>query len=131
MHAPATHFRWLGLLALWAVLGALQLAQAGPADTSAKPLPPQEARKWLARIHTAAHERNYQGTLVFSADGALSSARVAHFCEGAQSYERVEVLWGLFTYEKGERRTIIIRGKPGFCAAVLEDLRKKGQILQA
>ena len=94
MRAPATHFRWLGLLALWAVLGTLQLAQAGPVDTSAKPLPPQEARKWLARIHTAAHERNYQGTLVFSADGALSSARVAHFCEGAQSYERVEVLDG-------------------------------------
>ena len=59
-----------------------------------KPLSAQEARKWLARIHSAAHERNYQGTLVFSADGALSSARVAHFSEGAQSYERVEVLDG-------------------------------------
>lgn len=47
------------------------------------------------------------------------------------AYERVEVLWGLFTYEKGERRTIIVRGKPGFCSAVLEDLRKKGQILKA
>ncbi len=94
MHRSATRSSWFGLLALWVALGALQLAHAGPPDAPAKPLSAQEARKWLARIHTAAHERNYQGTLVFSADGALSSARVAHFCEGAQSYERIEVLDG-------------------------------------
>jgi sigma-E factor negative regulatory protein RseB len=91
MRAPAIRLPWLGLLLLWAAFGALPPARAG--DES-RPLSPQEARKWLSRIHTAAHERNYQGTLVFSADGALSSARVAHFCEGAQSYERVEVLDG-------------------------------------
>lgn len=45
-------------------------------------------------------------------------------------YQRVEVLWGLFTWEQGERRTIVIRGKPGFCAAVLADLRAKGQVLE-
>jgi len=95
MRAPATHVPWLGLLALWTVLGALQLVHAAAPAAPDKALPTQEARKWLARIHTAAHERNYQGTLVFSADGALSSARVAHFSEGAQSYERVEVLDGL------------------------------------
>ncbi len=94
MRAPATHFPWLRLLALWVALGALQMAHAGSAEASSKPLAAHEARKWLARIHTAAHERNYQGTLVFSADGALSSARVAHFSEGAQSYERIEVLDG-------------------------------------
>jgi sigma-E factor negative regulatory protein RseB len=94
MRAPANHMPWLGLLALWTLLAALQMAQAGTTQPAEKALPPQEARKWLARIHTAAHERNYQGTLVFSADGALSSARVAHFSEGTQSYERVEVLDG-------------------------------------
>jgi len=93
MRAPAIRISWLGLLVLWAAFGALQPARAEAQDES-RPLPPQEARKWLSRIHTAAHERNYQGTLVFSADGALSSARVAHYCEGAQSYERVEVLDG-------------------------------------
>ncbi len=93
MRAPAIRLPWLGLLLLWAAFGALQPARAAAQDES-KPLSPQEARKWLSRIHTAAHERNYQGTLVFSADGALSSARVAHFCEGTQSYERVEVLDG-------------------------------------
>jgi sigma-E factor negative regulatory protein RseB len=94
MRAPATPIPWLGLLALCAALSTLAWAHAAPPESSTKPLPASEARKWLARIHAAAHERNYQGTLVFSADGALSSARVAHFCEGAQSYERVEVLDG-------------------------------------
>lgn len=93
MRAPAYRFPWLGMLAVWAALGAVLPARAGEAD-GGQALAPAEARKWLSRIHAAAHERNYQGTLVFSADGALSSARVAHFCEGAQSYERVEVLDG-------------------------------------
>jgi sigma-E factor negative regulatory protein RseB len=94
MRAPATHLPWLGLLALWSVLAALQLAHAAPPQATDKALPGQDARKWLARIHTAAHERNYQGTLVFSTGGELSSARVAHFSEGTQSFERVEVLDG-------------------------------------
>ena len=95
MRAPATHFRWLALLALWAALGALQPAHAGPAraDGPSRCRRRRRASGWRAST-AAAHERNYQGTLVFSADGALSSARVAHFCDGAQSYERVEVLDG-------------------------------------
>jgi len=93
MRAPACRYPWLGLLVVWAALASLGPARAGEAE-GAKALSPSEARKWLSRIHAAAHERNYQGTLVFSADGALSSARVAHFCEGAQSFERVEVLDG-------------------------------------
>jgi sigma-E factor negative regulatory protein RseB len=91
MRAVAMRLPALALLALWA---ALQAAQAGPLDAPAKALGPAEARKWLARMHAAAHERNYQGTLVFSADGTLSSARVAHFSEGKDSYERVEALDG-------------------------------------
>lgn len=94
MRAPATRLPWLGLFVLWAALSALPLAHADTKEALGKPLSSAEARKWLARIHVAAHERNYQGTLVYSADGALSSARVAHFCEGAQSYERIEVLDG-------------------------------------
>ena len=94
MRAPAIRLPWLGLIALWAALSAVPAAHADESELQAKPLTSAEARRWLARIHVAAHERNYQGTLVFSADGALSSARVAHFREGAQSYERVEVLDG-------------------------------------
>ena len=93
------------MLAVWALLTAAPASRANPPEVAQKPLPAGEARKWLVRIHAAAHERNYQGTLVFSADGALSSARVAHFCDGAQSYERVEVLDGRMqqTYRHNDR----------------------------
>jgi sigma-E factor negative regulatory protein RseB len=80
-------------LRLWLMCLALSClpAVAGPAE---QPLSSAEARKWLERIHSAAHATNYQGILVNSADGSLSSARVAHFCDRAQSYERVEMLDG-------------------------------------
>jgi sigma-E factor negative regulatory protein RseB len=55
---------------------------------------PADARAWLDRIHAAARQRNYQGTMVFTAGGVLSSTRVAHFCIGDQCYERIEALDG-------------------------------------
>jgi hypothetical protein len=33
-------------------------------------------------------------------------------------------LWNLFTWERGVRQTLIIEGPPGFCQAVLAELRK-------
>lgn len=53
-----------------------------------------DARAWLQRINSAARQRNYQGTLVVSADGQMSSSRMAHFCEGAHCFERVDMLDG-------------------------------------
>lgn len=81
---------WLPILAL---AGWLLPVQAGggigfPEAQAA------DARSWLARIHDAANQRNYQGTLVFTAGGVLSSSRVAHFAVGDQSYERLESLDG-------------------------------------
>ena len=90
MRAWRSRIDGLGLLALLVLMCALQPVRAAAGAA----LSDDEARKWLARIQTAAHERNYQGTLVFSADGSLSSARVAHFNNGAQSYERVQALDG-------------------------------------
>ncbi|MBE0550243.1 MAG: MucB/RseB C-terminal domain-containing protein, partial [Rubrivivax sp.] len=49
---------------------------------------------WLSRIHAAASSGNYQGTMVFSAGGTLSSSRVWHYCVGDQTYERLEMLDG-------------------------------------
>lgn len=67
-------------------------AAAGAASAAAEPA---DARAWLARIHAAANQRNYQGTMVFSAiGGMLSSSRVAHFCVGEQTFERLETLDG-------------------------------------
>jgi hypothetical protein len=43
-------------------------------------------------------------------------------------YVKVEALFGLLSVEKGERRTLRIRGKPGFIGAVLENLQSNGKI---
>lgn len=54
-----------------------------------------EARAWLARIHAAARTGNYQGTLVFSSGGTMSSSRVAHYAVDGQTFEELESLDGL------------------------------------
>ncbi|HEV7913007.1 MAG TPA: MucB/RseB C-terminal domain-containing protein [Albitalea sp.] len=64
-------------------------AQAQPA-----PIEPKEVRAWLMRIHDAASHRNFQGTFIVSAGGAVSSARIAHFCEGPNQFERIDSLDG-------------------------------------
>ena len=53
-----------------------------------------EARQWLQRIHEAASQRNYQGTLVVTANGSMSSSRLAHYGEGNQTFERIDLLDG-------------------------------------
>lgn len=75
-------------------LAALGAASVVPLRADPTLLSPDAARQWLVRIHDAAHSRNYQGILVFSADGVLASSRVAHFGDGKHSYERVEALDG-------------------------------------
>jgi sigma-E factor negative regulatory protein RseB len=79
--------RWLPLASLASLVAPFAFV------TSAVAAPP-DARAWLTRIHAAAYERNYQGTLVVSANGVVSSSRIAHFAVGDQSYERVEELDG-------------------------------------
>jgi sigma-E factor negative regulatory protein RseB len=68
-------------------------ALAGPHDAS-NALPTLDARAWLDRIRHAAKQRNYQGTMVFTASEVVSSSRVAHYCVGDDIYERVEALDG-------------------------------------
>ena len=53
-----------------------------------------EARQWLQRIQQAASQRNYQGTLVVTANGSMSSSRLAHYGEGNQTFERIDLLDG-------------------------------------
>ena len=65
---------------------------SGPAADG--PAPEREVRAWLLRIHEAATHRNFQGTFVVSGGGAVSSARIAHFCEGPNQFERSESLDG-------------------------------------
>jgi sigma-E factor negative regulatory protein RseB len=74
------------------------LAHAGQACSqtiaAATPVAPSEMRSWLLRIHDAASRRNFQGTFVVSGGGNVASARIAHFCEGPNQYERIESLDG-------------------------------------
>ena len=71
---------------LWPLLA--QAAEPAAAGSGA------EARHWLQRIQSAAGQRNYQGTLVVSTGSSMSSARLAHYCEGSQYYERIDMLDG-------------------------------------
>ena len=56
--------------------------------------PARDVRPWLTRIHEAASRQNFQGTFVVSGGGNVASARMAHFCEGANQFERIESLDG-------------------------------------
>jgi sigma-E factor negative regulatory protein RseB len=64
---------------------------AGPTATAAAPA---NGAGWLQRIQQAAASSSYQGTLMFSAGGVVSSSRVLHYCDGRQRYERLELLDG-------------------------------------
>ena len=66
-----------------------QASMAAGGDAQAR-----DVRAWLLRIHEAASHRNFQGTFVVSGGGAVSSARIAHFCEGLNQFERSEALDG-------------------------------------
>lgn len=77
-------FGRLGVGAALAGCAALAWGQAAGADMS----------HWLERIQQAASTKTYQGTMMFSAGGVVSSSRVAHICNGRERYERIEVLDG-------------------------------------
>lgn len=78
--------RWLSAVT---AAGFLVTALAGPPA-----LDQLDSRGWLARIHDAVARGNYTGTLVSTVGGAVSSSRIAHYCEGRQQFERVEMLDG-------------------------------------
>ncbi len=81
--------RWLPLAALLTSL-LPAVAMAGPEAPAAVP----DARGWLTRLQAAAQGGNYQGTMVFSVGGVMSSSRVGHYAVGEQVFERLEALDG-------------------------------------
>ncbi len=84
---------FLRLLLPLALLLGLGLVPAG-ADTPGPGSGERSISEWLQRMHDASRRRAYVGTLVVSSDGAMSSARVWHICDGRQQMERVEALTG-------------------------------------
>lgn len=88
--AQARVQRWLALAAIVSGLlpmgaAAQELPAGGPGQLGAA-----DARAWLQRLQSAARNGNFQGTLVYSAGGQLSSSRVWHFSAGDQTYELME-----------------------------------------
>lgn len=84
MPVAARFLRWSFIGLLW--VGLLPAQAGGKAGF--------DAEAWIARLNSAATERNYRGTMVYTAAGVVSSSRVAHACNGEQVYERVQALDG-------------------------------------
>lgn len=72
--------RWAPWIAAASLVVPLGVQAAGEAD----------ARAWLERMRQAASQRNYEGTMVWSAGGTIASTRVWHYRVGDQAYEKVE-----------------------------------------
>ena len=83
----------LALAGAFCAVASSSWAQSASGPGAADPPGPQ-VRAWLMRIHDAASHRNFQGTFVVTGGGAVSSARIAHFCEGPNQFERSESLDG-------------------------------------
>ena len=79
------------LLTAMAAVGA---AGSNPLAAIAAASAPTTGSEWLKRIRDAATDRSYLGTATFSTGGAVSSSRLAHFCDGDQRFEKVEGLDG-------------------------------------
>ena len=95
--AARESLRWrsTSLLTLGGVaLLTAQLAWSQTAATGDTPAQAREVRTWLTRIHEAASRHNFQGTFIVSSGGTASSARIAHYCEGSNQFERSETLDG-------------------------------------
>ncbi len=82
------------LLPLLTLLACLLPPVGAGAAPDAAAVPAAEARAWLTRIRSAANSGNYQGTMVFSVGGTMSSSRVGHYAVGDQTYEHLEALDG-------------------------------------
>lgn len=94
---PAAARRWLNLCCglLLAGVTAAACATCAPSRQQAPLREALDAEGWIARMHQASVHHDYSGTfVVLSANGALTSARIWHVCDGPHQIERVEALSG-------------------------------------
>ncbi|MEO7152271.1 MAG: MucB/RseB C-terminal domain-containing protein [Burkholderiaceae bacterium] len=83
-----------GLALLSGASGAAAQGVGSGAAQSGVPIESRDVRAWLMRIHQAARERSFQGTFVVSGPGGVASARIAHYWQSPNQYERIESLDG-------------------------------------
>lgn len=82
--------RWVTAAALAGFASSAWVAPAAAPAAAGKTDP----RAWIARIHEAVAYGNYQGTMVTTVGGAVSSSRIVHYCDGRQQVERIDLLDG-------------------------------------
>lgn len=112
---PSSSMKSLFAVAL--VLAAIGSAAASDAGVSvtppARPIAAERSvNEWLMRLHDASRNRSYVGTFVVSsAEGALSSARIWHACDGENQIEQVESLTGepRMTFRKNDEVVTYLR----------------------
>jgi sigma-E factor negative regulatory protein RseB len=84
----------LASFALMAAVGVSAAAWAAPAEQPPPGVMPQDMHGWIKRIQESTLRRSFTGTFVVNAGGAMSSARIAHHCDGRSQIERVDALDG-------------------------------------
>lgn len=81
------------------------------ASPATLPVQDMDVARWVARLRGNGCSRSYVGTfVVISANGAMSSSRIAQACDGEKQVERVEALSGVprTVYRRnGEVRTFL------------------------
>jgi sigma-E factor negative regulatory protein RseB len=97
------------VLTFWAAAALTLAATQAAAGSRAADSRPGDGRsertvsEWLSRMHDASRQRSFIGTFVVSSmNGAMSSARIWHACDGQRLVERIETL-------SGERRSTFRR----------------------
>lgn len=91
-----------GVLAFWAAtafsFAGGQALAASPRVADPRPSDGRAERtvnEWLVRMHDASRRRSFMGTFVVSSNnGAMSSARIWHACDGRRQVERIVSLSG-------------------------------------
>lgn len=89
VRASCAAFLGFGVVSVW--------GQAGTFD----------AASWLIRVQQASTTRSYQGTMVVSGNGAVSSSRVSHWIDGRQRFERIEALDGKARQQFRHNQTVL------------------------
>lgn len=79
---------------VWSLFPAIALSGLLAPALAGAGAPSVDPGQLLQRIQAAASQSNYEGTIVYSAGGLLSSSRVAHYSVGKQTYDRVDTLDG-------------------------------------
>lgn len=87
-------WRIFPLLGLAAMCGVPEALAQGATSNTTQGLVAQEALARLTLIHEASRQQSFTGTVVFSASGAMSSSRIANYCEGNDRFERIDALDG-------------------------------------